>query len=209
MGVSDEDKRRLLTRRQVVEGCAAAGALFVFGSAAHALEPQEDRLRPPGAQDVQRLLASCIRCDRCRAACPTGAIGVGKMSAGVLNGRLPEMDFRSGWCDMCGGEYRCAAACPTGAIGSFDDKRDKIGVAVVDEDVCQLFGVSAHCSAACIDACAYRALSLDAYGRLEVDEDRCNGCGACEAVCPSNSYGNYQATGGRGINVRTWEGGRA
>lgn len=203
-----EKGRHAVTRRQVVEGCAAAGVLLAFGGAVRAFGSQEGGLRPPGAQDAQRLWASCIRCDRCRSACPTGAIGVGKMRNGVLNARLPEMDFRSGWCDMCGGEYRCAAACPTGAIGAFDDKRDKIGVAAVDESVCQLFGVSAHCSAPCIDACAYGALSLDAYGRLEVDRGRCNGCGACEAVCPSNSYGNYQATGGRGINVRAWEGGQ-
>lgn len=205
----DEKTARLLTRRQAIEGCVAAGVLVATGFSVRAFALPGEQLRPPGAQDEARLWSRCIRCDRCRAACPTGAIGVGQVRDGAMNARLPQMDFRSGWCDMCGGDYRCAAACPTGAIGGFDAARDKIGVAVVDPQVCQLYGASAHCSTPCVDACAYEAIGIDSYGRLEVDESRCNGCGACEAVCPSNSYGSYRATGTRGVNVRAWAGGQA
>ena len=90
---------------------------------------------------------------------------------------------------------------PTGALTAFDPFRNKIGVAVIDEKECQLYGVSAACNAPCVDACAYDALSIDENGRLVVAEDRCNGCGACEYVCPTSAYRNYDGRGKRGINV--------
>ena len=204
------DKRvtsRVVSRRSVVEGVACAGVVLALGGAVRAFAGTEELLRPPGAQDEQRLIARCIRCDRCREACPTGAIGVGKLADGVLNARTPRMDFRSGACDMCEGRYRCAAACPTGAIGAFDQSGDAIGVAVVDVGVCQLYGYSAHCSAPCISSCAYGALSLDGNDRWAGDEAACNGCGACEFACPASSYGSYAATGKRGINVEVLKGG--
>ena len=108
---------------------------------------------------------------------------------------------------MCGGDPRCIAACPTGALAPFDPEADKIGVAVVDEGECELFGVSGHCSAPCVDACEWGALRIDEQGRLVVDEERCNGCGACENVCVAGSYGGYAASGKRGVNIKPWKGG--
>ena len=113
------------------------------------------------------------------------------------------MLFRS--CDMCDGEFRCVRACPTGALMSFDPFADKIGVAVVDVEECQLYGVSATCNAPCVDACEYKALSIDENGRLVVDESRCNGCGACEFVCPTSAYRTYSGSGKRGINIEAKE----
>lgn len=201
--------QRTVTRRNLIEGGIAAGALVALGGTVKAFAGEGDLLRPPGAQDEQSLLSLCIRCDRCRSACPTNAIGVGHLSDGIINARVPVMDFRSGFCDMCGGNFKCLAACPVAAIKPFDEHVDKIGMAAIDEDVCQLFGVSAHCNAPCIDSCTYGALSLDGNGRLHLDESACNGCGACENACPASSYGSYDATGRRGINVEPWKGGRA
>lgn len=79
-------------------------------------------------------------------------------------------------------------------------------MAVVDEAECQLYGISGTCNAPCIDACEWDALSLDENGRLVVDEKRCNGCGACEYVCPTSAYRNYDASNKRGINVEVWHG---
>ncbi len=128
------------------------------------------------------------------------------LTPGIIGARLPIMDFREGYCDMCDGAFRCIAACPTGALTDFDPYVDKIGMAVVDEAECQLYGISGTCNAPCIDACEWDALSLDENGRLVVDEKRCNGCGACEYVCPTSAYRNYDASNKRGINVEVWHG---
>ncbi|RNL40811.1 4Fe-4S ferredoxin [Slackia equolifaciens] len=190
-----------VSRRTMVEGAVAAAAVLALGGTVKAFAGETPQLRPPGGQDEGLLQGACIRCDRCRAVCPTHAIGVGYLKDGIINARTPCMDFRSGYCDMCGGEFLCIKACPTGALTSFDPHKDKIGVAVVDEDECQLYGVSAKCNAPCIDACEYEALYLDDNGRLVVDEEKCNGCGACEYVCPTSAYRSYDGTGRRGINI--------
>ena len=71
------------------------------------------------------------------------------------------MNFRLGYCDMCDGTFRCAANCPTGALRSFDPYVDKIGMARVNESECELYGVSAHCNAPCVEACAWEALAVE------------------------------------------------
>lgn len=196
-----------ITRRTLLEGGAGIVLLAALGGGARALAGDAELLRPPGGQDDARFFGNCIRCNRCVGACPTRAIGYATVEDGVLNVRQPVMRFRIGWCDMCGGDPRCIAACPTGALAPFDPEADKIGVAVVDEGECELFGVSGHCSAPCVDACEWDALRIDEQGRLVVDEERCNGCGACENVCVSGSYGGYAASGKRGVNIKPWKGG--
>ena len=106
-----------ITRRSVLEGAAAAVVMLGLGGAVRAFAGEGTPLRPPGGQDEARLQGSCIRCDRCRTVCPTKAIGVGALADGVVNVRLPQMDFRSGYCDMCDGEFRCVRA-TTGGTGT-------------------------------------------------------------------------------------------
>lgn len=194
-----------ITRRSLLQGAFGIAALAALGGTSSALASETNLLRPPGGQDVDRFFGACIRCDRCVGACPTHAIGYATVEDGLLNLRTPVMRFRIGACDMCDGTFRCVAACPTGALTTFDPSQDAIGKAVIDLEECELFGVSGHCSAPCKEVCAWDALRIDADGRLAVDEDKCNGCGACELACVSGAYGGYGASGRRGINIETWQ----
>lgn len=192
----------MLTRRAVLEGAAAVAVTAAVGGVSVAFAGEGDLLRPPGAQDEGSLLGACVRCDRCRSACPRDAIDVATVEDGLVNARTPKMNFRKGYCDACDGAYRCRAACPTGAIGAFDPDAQAIGKAVIDADECLTYGISATCDARCVDACPVDALSVDARtGRLQIDERLCWGCGICELVCPSDAYGVYSGSGRRGINV--------
>jgi len=199
-----------VTRRRFVEAGMGVVAMFAVGGAGKAFAGDRGLLRPPGAQDESRVVGSCIKCDRCRGACPHGAIQLGHVEDGFMNARIPKMDFHQGYCDFCADVevFRCADACPTQAIRiGFDTHADKIGLAAIDADECLLFrSGTGHCSKQCIDACSFDALSLGEDGHVAVDAAACNGCGACEYACPSASYGSYSGSGRRGINVELWKG---
>ena len=183
---------------------ASLAVLFGLGALgaeeAHAVE----HLRPPGGQDGTTLLGACIKCDRCRSACPQNVIDVGHLEDGIANARTPILDFTKGYCDFCEGhaEYRCVQSCPTGALlAGFDPEVNALGIARVNTDECLLYrSGSGSCSKQCIGACAYSAIEL-VDGELLVDESQCNGCGACEFFCPSTSYGSFTGTMRRGISV--------
>jgi ferredoxin-type protein NapG len=191
----------LLSRRAMVGGAIGVAAMFAVGGASKALAGESDFLRPPGGQDFANFIGACVKCDRCRSACDREAISVCTIRDGMINARLPKMDFRSGRCDMCDGAYKCIVACPTLALAAFNSEQDKIGLAVIDKNECLIYGVSGHCSAPCINSCKWEALALDEADRLVLDQEKCNGCGACEFVCPSDSYKSYSGTGRRGINI--------
>ena len=194
-----------LTRRELVAGALGAGSLVAFGGlgVAAASEGEGAQLvRPPGGQNFDRLLGLCLRCDRCRGVCPQNCIDVAHIEDGLLQARMPKMNFALGWCDFCEGDPRCMRVCPSGALSDlFDSSADCIGIARVRHDECLLDRLSGGCSKECIHACEYGALSLADGGSLVVNESKCNGCGACEFVCPVASYATYGGTGRRGIEV--------
>lgn len=201
--------RSNLTRRSLVLGGVGVASMLAVGGAAVFLIGDRPLLRPPGGQDEDRLWGACIKCDRCRSACPTNVVDVAHLEEGLVNARTPKMGFRKGYCDFCKDReaFRCVDSCPTGALAlGFDPYQDKIGMAYVDTDECLLYRSGSHrCPRPCVDACEFDALIYDAAtNRLTVVEEKCNGCGACEYVCISSSYGSYTGSGKRGINVDVW-----
>lgn len=198
--------RKGLTRRAFVGGVAGFAGVFAVGGVGVAVAGQS-LLRPPGGQDEAVLLGACIRCGRCESICPHDAIDIATVEDGLVNARTPKLNFRHGYCDFCEGEYRCANVCPTDALRPFDEHADALGIAVIDTDNCLLWR-SSSCTKKCVDVCRYDALSLDGDGRVVIDGTACNGCGACEFVCPSASYSTFTGSARRGINIELLEEGR-
>jgi ferredoxin-type protein NapG len=95
--------KNTISRRALVTGGIGAGVMLAIGGGARLAVGSEIPLRPPGGQDEDHLLANCIRCDRCRSACPNNAIGVASINDGILMARTPKMEYRKGYCDFCKG----------------------------------------------------------------------------------------------------------
>jgi ferredoxin len=149
---------------------------------------KENVLRPPGAISEEEFTGLCLRCGNCVRACPSKIIHPDIGQAGVLGFLAPVIGYKSAYCnEKCNA---CTKACPSGALQSLNleqKNRYVIGKASVDTSLC-LWGYS-DCNT-CIRACPYEAVTVqwneEAYESFPgVDPLKCNGCGACEVVCPT------------------------
>ena len=185
--------------------------MLLLGGGVRATASGAELLRPPRGYDQQALLGACIRCDRCRSACPQGCIALGTLEQGWLNVDTPIMNFARGFCDFCESDPagpRCVRVCAAGALGAVRESTATIasgnaattasyyiGCAVVDAEP------RVHCQK-CVPVCAYSAIDWDDATQLPlVDKAVCNGCGACEFACPSDSFGYYGGVSHRAIYV--------
>lgn len=201
-----------MDRREFCAGAIGASVLLLLGGGVRATASGAELLRPPGGYDQQAFLGACIRCDRCRSACPQGCIALGTLEQGWLNVDTPIMNFTRGFCDFCENDPagpRCVRVCAAGALGAASETSTMvaagktaasnaaycIGCAVVDTELC------VHCQK-CLPVCAYGAIAWDDGTQLPlVNQTACNGCGACEFACPSDSFGYYGGASHRAIYV--------
>lgn len=115
MGMVDRDGlSSLLTRRRFV-GLVGMGAMAVALGGAMRFFDREDRIiRPPGALPEPEFLALCVRCDKCRKACPYLYISPVSLAESVISFGTPKLQAESpGHCPRC---WRCIYSCPTGAL---------------------------------------------------------------------------------------------
>ena len=136
-----------MTRRSFVGLAAVCAVGAGVGGAGVAFAGEGELLRPPGGQDERALAAACLKCDRCRSACPTGAVAVASVGDGFLRARTPVLDFHKGYCDFCG---KCIEVCPTGA--SYRD--EETGIVLVNAEDC------IGCES-CLTGCPYGVRQLN------------------------------------------------
>lgn len=183
--VTRELQGPLVARRMFLGGCAGVAGVLALNLARGGTPSP---LRPPGALGETQFTGVCLRCGNCAQACPARIIHPDFGASGVAGFLSPVLRFDSDYChEDC---YRCGQVCPSGALERLPLERKSlhlIGMATVNLDTCLL--VNGRECTACIRACPYAALSVQSAdgGFLNepvVDRAKCNGCGACEAVCP-------------------------
>lgn len=221
-----------ITRRALCIGTGATVVMAGLGALRYA--GSEPLVRPPGGQDEENLVSKCLHCYRCIEACPEKVIVAASLETGLLNMRTPRMEFSEcypgqleafTYCDFCadrnGGVPLCVAACPSDALqlsADYSPETEVIGVAQIDQNLCIAYR-SSFC-AFCYDACqevrgeegaAIYYRNVDQLGANDtrlpvVDVEKCNGCGACEAICVSTQAGSTLDANRRAIVVQPLEG---
>lgn len=193
------------SRRTFAFGAVGAAALFGLGGIK--LLPTEPVCRPPGGQDEDRFIGLCLHCEKCREVCPKNALAPSTIERGLLIARTPITNFKQGWCDFCEdveGGPRCIAVCPTQALKTEDVSKAILGKAILNRDWC-LAAKGMGCRE-CVDSCNYEALEVGYDNVPVVILDACNGCGACEHNCISQSSGSISVGAtDRAIVVRPTE----
>ena len=155
-------------------------------------------LRPPGVEDNDRFLATCVRCGLCEQGCPTQALQSDAGSLDVEGFGAPLLVPRIGYCAFsCN---LCGQLCPVGAIPKLalaEKRKVKIGHAVIDHERCLAWGKHENCIV-CEEMCPLpqKAITLETSSSARtdgttgelllpvVDMDKCIGCGICENKCP-------------------------
>ncbi len=147
-------------------------------------------LRPPGAVEESEFTGLCVRCGNCLRACPTHIIRPDRGEHGIASLFTPTLDFNQGYCrEDCN---KCTRVCPSGALVPLtteQKQRTSIGLPRVNMDLC-LLGDDRECSL-CRNWCPYEAITYK-FSQTEytltpkIDPQKCPGCGACQAVCPTS-----------------------
>lgn len=188
LGGAAKDPRVDLSRRAATFWLAggAVAATWIVRDPMR-LTPGDELLRPPGALPENDFLATCVRCGQCVKACPTHMLQSTALAGGVAGFMSPTARMRLGPCDQnC---TACGGVCPTGAIRVLDlveKTYAKIGNAVIEPGRCVVWEQGRVCLV-CDEHCPYGAIDwkeVDGERRPQVNENKCNGCGACEHACP-------------------------
>lgn len=124
IGIGEGDRPDSLLARRAFVGLVAKGAMVVaLAGFIRFLGPKDRLIRPPGALPRDRIirppgalpegefLSFCIRCNKCRDACPHGLIVPVLLTESVISAGTPKL--KGYFCSDC---RRCIPVCPTGAL---------------------------------------------------------------------------------------------
>lgn len=204
-----------LERRNLI-ATSAFTILAAPGMHLSAGEPKSAKtlLRPPMSREEHDFLSSCIRCNECTKACPSGILKPAGLEHGIRALWSPVMVPTEGACLQ--GCNACSQACPTDAILKYPIENKyayKAGTAVLESNRCISYTENKFCSE-CVRVCPTEAIEITkgweparAPGAavmgsdvpapagqaptrpIHVSFDRCIGCGACEYACNQIVFG--------------------
>jgi ferredoxin len=177
------------TRRAFLAIAAGLGLGFLAKKTGQAIT-ERTPLRPPGSIEEPGFAGLCVRCGGCMRVCPSKIIRPDTGQAGISGLLAPVVCYEKAYClEDCNA---CTQVCPSGALQDLNlEQKNKyvIGEALLDASLCYLVRGVNDCDI-CVRSCPFDAVQIywndDLYVAYPVvDPLKCNGCGACEAYCPT------------------------
>ncbi|WP_094751985.1 ferredoxin-type protein NapF [Psychromonas sp. CD1] len=129
----------------------------------------------PWLKSADIFFDQCTQCAECLIVCPTKIIVKG-------DGGYPKIDFNLGECDFCA---KCADIC-TQPI--FLDTTQPAWLKKAQISHACLAYENIYCRS-CAESCTAQALTfqLGISALPTINNELCNGCGACVALCPTHA----------------------
>jgi ferredoxin-type protein NapF len=140
----------------------------------------EKLLRPPWAVEETQFVVLCNCCEECIPSCPTAILVKGRAG-------YPIVDFNRGECEFCG---NCVTACTTGALQRTQAAGEipwKYKAEIADSCITYQGVVCRSCAEQCETRAIAFQLSAGRVPQPRLADEKCNGCGACVAICPVNA----------------------
>jgi len=136
-------------------------------------------IRPPWSVDEYQFVEACRDCSACLEICPESII--------EFDSRMqPRINFHKGECIFCAD---CVSVCQSGALQKTTEDAWPWIASVTLIKAC-LAEQNTLCRS-CGEVCEHEALGfpLRAGGiaRPEINHEKCSGCGACVAICPTRA----------------------
>lgn len=135
-------------------------------------------LRPPWSLLESAFLNVCTRCGDCVRACPTHILV-------ARDGAYPGVDFTQGECTFCGD---CVSHCANGALQRIEGRAPWSARAAIGEQCLARQKVECRiCGEQCEAGAIRFPPQLGGIAQPVLNQDRCTGCGACLAPCPTQA----------------------
>jgi ferredoxin-type protein NapF len=123
------------------------------------------------------FVEGCTACGECVNACPEGIIISG--AAG-----FPEVDFRRGECTFC---KECIEKCPEPVLSADTKPLWQLRLVVKDRCLAKRRVVCQTCGDVCDQHAIRFRPRIGDVAVPEVEQQDCNGCGACVSACPDDA----------------------
>ena len=130
---------------------------------------------PPWVKDPDLFQEKCDGCGKCISSCESEIL--------ILDQKgYPKINFAFGSCTFCG---KCVASCPYDLFTPIDSNQPWNLKAIVTNNCLTHNNVLCRtCTEYCDEGAFVISTTNGALGAPNVNQEKCNGCGACYSPCP-------------------------
>ncbi|WP_299688655.1 ferredoxin-type protein NapF [uncultured Vibrio sp.] len=135
------------------------------------------QIRLPWIDRLESFTDDCTRCGKCIESCETNIIITG-------DGGFPTVDFSKDECTFC---HQCADVCPEPIFKPKDELPWQAKATISESCLAKKNVECRSCGDMCEPMAIQFQLRAGSVALPNIELDKCSGCGACVAVCPTSA----------------------